>query len=317
MMNTVSDKPSVSVVIPTHNRPHTLPRAIQSVLRQTYRDLEIIVVDDASRTTEAEKIVTEIAANDPRVTYIRRDIGGGAAAARNTGIGVARGSFIAFQDDDDEWLLGKLEQQMRLMLRLGEECLLVAGRLLRYIPGANPKVYEWPTSEDGVWVDPRRFIEGYTAFIQTALIRKSALDAIGAFNPDVPISEDFELALRLLNSGKLATVQNFVTMSYEQAGNSLSNQRALRIVSNLKILQLHRAQLEAYPVAFGILHYEVAVNSVIAGRRWVAIAHWVQALKANPLAFRVYLLMPMLILGSSAALTGIRFSQRIKKALGR
>jgi glycosyltransferase involved in cell wall biosynthesis len=315
---TVSAKtPSVSVVIPTHNRPHTLPRAIHSVLRQSFRDLEVIVVDDASRTLEAGMIVAEIAANDPRITYIRREIGGGAAAARNTGIQAARGAFVAFQDDDDEWLLGKLEQQMALMERLGPECLLVAGRLLRYIPGANPKIYDWPTDKDGIWVDSSRFIEGYTAFIQTALIRKSALDTIGAFNPEVPISEDFELALRLLNCGRLATVPNFVTMSYEQAGNSLSNQRALRIISNLKILELHGAQLAAYPVAFGILHYEVAVNSVIAGKRRVAISHWMQAFKANPTAFRVYLLMPMLILGSSAALAGIRLSQRIKKAMGR
>jgi len=307
--------PKVSVVIPTCNRPHTLPRAIHSVLRQTYRDLEIIVVDDASKTDAAAEVVAKIAAEDPRVSYIRRETGGGAAAARNTGIQAARGELIAFQDDDDEWLLGKLEQQVALIEKLGAECVLVGGHLLRFIVDANPKIYQWPTS-DGTWVDPTHFINGFTAFIQTALIRKSALDAIGAFNAVVPVSEDFELALRLLNYGRLATVQNFVTVSYEQSKTSLSNQRPLRIVSNLKILELHGKQLHAYPVVMGVLHYEIAVNSVICGRRSVAIRHWFAAFRAHPKAFRVYLLMPMLVLGSTAALAGIRFSQRIKKARG-
>jgi glycosyltransferase involved in cell wall biosynthesis len=308
--------PRVSVVIPTHNRPHTLPRAIHSVLEQGFTSLEVIVVDDASRDFAARDVVARIAEQDPRVSYIRRLKGGSAAAARNTGIEAAKGEFVAFQDDDDEWLPGKLEKQIGLMDQLGPECLLVGGRLLRYIPDANPKVYLWPTAADGVWVDPKLFIDGFTAFLQTAVVRKSALDTVQAFNPAVPISEDFELALRLLNRGRLATVNDFVTTSYEQAETSLSNRRPLRIVSNLKIMELHGAQLQQYPVIVSILNYEVAINSVIAGDRRTAIRHWFRAFKANPRAFRVYLLMPMLILGGTAALAGIRLSQRIKKALG-
>lgn len=100
--------PTVSVVIPTYNRAHLVGRAIQSVLNQTYQDFEIIVVDDGS-TDNTEEVVKSF--NDPRIRYIRHDQNRGGSAARNTGIKMARGEYIAFQDSDDEWLPEKLESR--------------------------------------------------------------------------------------------------------------------------------------------------------------------------------------------------------------
>ena len=98
----------VSVIIPTYNRAHVLPRAIESVLKQTYTELELIVVDDAS-TDDTAAVMTAI--TDPRVRYVRKEHGG-AAAARNRGIAEAKGEFIAFQDSDDVWHSDKLEKQL-------------------------------------------------------------------------------------------------------------------------------------------------------------------------------------------------------------
>jgi len=91
--------PTVSVIIPTYNRAHTIGRAIKSVLNQTYQDFEIIVVDDGS-TDNTEEVVKSF--RDKRIRYIQHKKNKGAAAARNTGIKSAKGKYIAFQDSDDD-----------------------------------------------------------------------------------------------------------------------------------------------------------------------------------------------------------------------
>jgi glycosyltransferase involved in cell wall biosynthesis len=102
-------KPTVSVIIPTYNRAHLIGRAIQSVLKQTYQDFEVIVVDDGS-IDNTEEVVKKIQEN--RVYYYKHDKNKGGSAARNTGISLAKGEYIAFQDSDDEWLPEKLEKQI-------------------------------------------------------------------------------------------------------------------------------------------------------------------------------------------------------------
>ena len=96
----IAPAPLVSVVIPTRNRSQLLQRAIESVLRQTYDYLEILVIDDAS-DDDTERVIA--AFGDTRIRYMRHTGGGGAAAARNVGIRAATGSVIGFLDDDDEW----------------------------------------------------------------------------------------------------------------------------------------------------------------------------------------------------------------------
>lgn len=103
--------PMVSVVITTYNRANMVRRAIQSVLSQTYKDFELIVVDDCSNDNTEEVVE---AFHDPRLRYIRHDQNRGLSAARNTGIKELRGKYVAFLDDDDEWKAEKLERQIEL-----------------------------------------------------------------------------------------------------------------------------------------------------------------------------------------------------------
>lgn len=317
-MSISADKaPRVSIVVPTHNRPHTLARALESVLRQDFRDLELIVVDDASADDRPRRVVEAIAANDARVIFIRREQGGGASAARNTGLRIARGEFVAFQDDDDEWLAGKLSSQVTLMDQLGTDCVIVGGSLLRYYPPPTlPKIYRWPLAGDGPWVESTTFIEEYSAFLQTSMMRRAPVMALGGFDESIKTTEDFELCLRMMDHGRIAALHEVVTMSYEQAG-SLSNQRSLRMHSNLRIVELHGEQLRHYPRALGIAHYEIALNNQLAGSRVMAFRHWWQALRWDPRAYRVYMLFPMLFLGPRVTAWGVGLMQKVKRLLGR
>ena len=104
------EAPRVSVVIPTYNRAGCLPRAIDSVLAQTFDDYEIIVIDDGSSDNTSEVL----AAYGDRVCVVKQ-VNQGVSAARNHGIRVARGEFVAFLDSDDEWLPRKLEAQVQYL----------------------------------------------------------------------------------------------------------------------------------------------------------------------------------------------------------
>jgi glycosyltransferase involved in cell wall biosynthesis len=110
----MSLEPQLSVIIPTHDRAGRLRKAIESVRSQTLADLEVIVVDDAS-SDETSALVDAAAASDERIRALRLAHPSGAPAARNAGIQASRGDFIAFLDDDDEWLPGKSRAQIELL----------------------------------------------------------------------------------------------------------------------------------------------------------------------------------------------------------
>ena len=109
-----SDKPLVSVVMPAYNAARFLRQAVDSVLAQTYGNLELIIVDDCS-TDDTLQIMQEYAARDSRVRVIAGEENQGVARVRNRGIQAARGAYIALLDSDDVWVETKLEKQIRLM----------------------------------------------------------------------------------------------------------------------------------------------------------------------------------------------------------
>ena len=106
------DSPKVSVIITTYNRAELLPRAVNSVLTQTFDDYEIIIVDDCS-TDHTQEVIQRM--NDPRVRSFKHEVNRGAAAARNTGISNAIGEYIAFLDDDDECTPNRLADQTAIL----------------------------------------------------------------------------------------------------------------------------------------------------------------------------------------------------------
>ena len=115
MVTPVKKLPLVSVIIPTYNRPHTIERAIRSVYSQSYSNIEIVVVDDNAKNLNARKKTSEIMKKYPRVKYIKNQKNVGGAESRNIGIRTAKGKYVAFLDDDDEFLPSKISRQVALM----------------------------------------------------------------------------------------------------------------------------------------------------------------------------------------------------------
>ena len=129
----------ISVIIPTYNRAHLIKRSVDSVLNQTYKNLELIIVDDGS-TDNTKEIIDSI--NDNRIVYVKQE-NQGASAARNTGIDLAKGRYISFQDSDDVWLLDKLEVQIQRLKENNADVVFgkkfVFGNLRRRIEPKQPK----------------------------------------------------------------------------------------------------------------------------------------------------------------------------------
>lgn len=132
---------TVSVIIPSYNRAHLIEKSVRSVLAQTYKNLEVIVVDDAS-TDNTEATVRSI--SDSRVKYVRLAKNSGACAARNEGIRLASGAYIAFNDSDDQWTAEKVRRQLDFLVEhkadvviCKMECMDADGSFLHFFPNKN------------------------------------------------------------------------------------------------------------------------------------------------------------------------------------
>lgn len=138
MTTPVTSGPFVSAVIPTHKRSDTLPRAVQSALSQTYREIEVVVVIDGP-DAETTQVLGQI--NDPRMRIVQLDSNLGAGVARNAGVSATRGEWIAFLDDDDEWLPDKIERQVTMLTSVSCNDPIIS---CRFIARTRSGEYIWP-----------------------------------------------------------------------------------------------------------------------------------------------------------------------------
>lgn len=206
--------PEVSVIIPAYNRAHCINRAMQSVRSQTFKDMEIIVVNDGS-TDNTEEIVMSIP--DERIRYIHCETNRGPGAARNEGLKAARGKYIAFLDSDDEWLPEKIEKQVTLMESLSEDW-GICYTSWHIIKDGSTKITSIPkpVKNDNLL---RHFAFGKSSFhIPTLIIRKACIDHVGHFDERLWRWEDRELLLRIFKLYKMAVISEPLVVIHMTTG---------------------------------------------------------------------------------------------------
>jgi len=225
--------PAVSVIIPTYNRAHLLGRSIHSVLGQTYKDFELIVVDDGS-TDNTEEVMSNF--SDDRIRYIRRMKNEGASVARNTGIEIARGEYIAFQDSDDEWLPEKLEKQVTILEKAPPEVGVVYTGLHRL--KNNRKVFN-PSSN----ITPKEgdvsvsLLKGNFVSPQTMLIKRECLEKAGIFDERFHRMQGWDFNLRVSRYYHFRCIDEPLVISYFQTDSISANQDAFITALELILLK--------------------------------------------------------------------------------
>ncbi|MCO6049120.1 glycosyltransferase family 2 protein [Mesorhizobium sp. RP14(2022)] len=271
----------VSVILPTYNRSDSLCRAAKSVLDQSYADLELIVVDDAS-TENIEAVVRQW--NDERVRLVRRAANGGAAAARNTGLAHAKGRFIAFQDSDDIWLPGKLDRQMKLLATLPPSVGAVTGSKLLYRSGNRqrrvlPQVSVEPAPENAISLECdqlEHLLWENRLSVQNALFRRDCYPCDEWFDPRAKANEDWDFAVRLARRTKIFEHLEPVVLAFASADSvSSSNRRqhigAVRLMKKNKDLKPRFPQHFSYN-EFYLGRFLAATGKPRLGFRFVAAA---------------------------------------------
>lgn len=177
----------ISVVIPTYNRCRLIERAIRSVLAQTYKNVEIIVVDDGS-TDDTEEVVKRIESD--ALIYIKQD-NAGACVARNRGIEEASGELIAFLDSDDEWFPEKLEKQLKHMVTQNDEISVCNYTIEKE---GNRKIAIPEQHSDYFSID--ELLDCNYITTGSILVTKSFIEKVEKFDVSMPRYQDWELVLR-------------------------------------------------------------------------------------------------------------------------
>ena len=206
MPESVSNKPLVSVVIPTYNRTTQTFAAVESVLAQTYPYVEVIVVDDGSRDGSAEvveRFASEKAKSGHRVLFVTQP-NQGASVARNTGIAKAQGEYVAFLDSDDIWLPEKVEWQLKALEEFKNEsnaCFTDANLVNNSGMSRSSFELHGRHYRDVIGVDrsaAESLAESFSGFwVSSLLARTDTVRRIGGFRQDISFVEDRDLHFRL------------------------------------------------------------------------------------------------------------------------
>ena len=306
--------PTVSVIIPTYNRAHLMGRSIQSVLNQTYQDFELIIVDDGS-TDNTDDIIKEFQKKDGRIKYIRHEKNKGGSAARNTGIKAARGEYVAFQDSDDEWLLEKLEKQMRIFKDVSAEVGIVYTDMWR-ICGGEKTYWHSPVikPKDGIVYNQAldRFMELGTGIgIQSAIIRRKCFNIVGMFDEAFHRFIDLELFIRLSKYYHFYHINEPLVNYYNTENGISSNNGAL---------------IEAYELIFkkysnnivknrkSLAKYQYLVGNILCqnDKMTQGRAYLLKAVKLYPLNIKYLVAAFVSLFGESAYRKVVRLKRRMK-----
>lgn len=194
--------PEVSVVIPVHNGAAFVSKAITSVLGQTFRDFDLLVIDDGS-TDETASVVNSF--DDTRLRYFHQE-NRGISPTRNVGIKRSSGRWVAFLDCDDFWFPTKLEAQLAVARTRPNAGMIYCSAELRTANGEVLRHY--PATVEGRPLDQLLIGNCISGSASSAMLRRDILDQIGYFDEQLPVCEDWELWLRAARATDFAKVDD-------------------------------------------------------------------------------------------------------------
>lgn len=248
--------PKVSVVIPTCNRPYLIKRTLDSVLKQSFQDFEIIVVDDGIKESAEEAVKSY---NDARIKYIKHEVNKGGGAARNTGIKNAIGEYIAFLDDDDEWALEKLEKQVKAFETCENKVAVVfCGVRILYDEGKIEKIVL--PNESGIVNPFNRILHKCYIWTSAMMAKRSCLEE-EKFDVAFTKNQEWDLQLRLAKKYNFYAINDhLVTLNVQGEGEHMGG---LKNIDNIirgfeRLVEKHKTDYEKQPKSLALRYFQIA-----------------------------------------------------------
>lgn len=248
----------VSCILTTYNRSYVLKRSLNSIINQTYKNLEILVIDDCSsdNTKEIVKIY-----NDSRIKYIRHNLNKGLAQARNTGMENSTGEFMAFLDDDDEWLPHKLKEQLKVFQNSELKNLGMVMCGMRRINGLNVK--EQKEVLRGNLMNKMLIDQPFVGNGSCALIKKDIYQKYGGFDVRYKRGIDGYYFCKISKNYEIDFCDQILVNYYEDIFDRISNYQNLdkikeALKSNFLIFEENKNIIERYPNKKARLNLRIA-----------------------------------------------------------
>ena len=276
----INKQPLVSVIIPTHNRAEMLNRAVNSVLAQTMKDFELIVVSDGS-TDNTQEVLEKI--KDQRVCFLKHESEKGAAAARNTGIQASRGRYIAFLDDDDEWLPTKLEHQVLVIQNAQREVGLVY-HWMEYVRDGCVLETRKPTLRG--YIFPEMLDKQAITNSSTLLLKREVLDIVYGFDETLWRGNDGDFIRRVTKHFHVDYVPEVLCKVYVGHNDRISTNNKQGIRNRLagvkKWLEKFESDFAKYPEKKAKILLAIAKDHMELGEIKNAFLFVKEAIRACP-----------------------------------
>ena len=280
----------VSVIIPVYNRLELLPRTLRSVLNQTHKNLEIIIVDDGS-VEDVKKMLDRF--NDDRIYYIKHNINKGVAVSWNTGIKSARGKYLTFLGSDDEWFESKVEKQIIDLSERGNEY-RVSYCLSEIYSDVELRVLEQRTFDlEGNIL--HQLLCGCVIGLNSLMISREDVIRVGEFDERLKMHSDWDYLIRLASRYYFSCVREILNRDHWHKCAQITKNSTLVPEFNWIIYENNRALFEADRKAKGAFFLKLAFYEGLRGKKLEAVKSIVRSITADPFRADPYFAFILLV----------------------
>ncbi len=301
--------PSVSVIIPAYNQANFIDKAIESVLRQTYKDFELIIINDGSKDN-TEEIIKNY--SDFRIRYICHKKNLGISEARNSGIRASRGKYIALLDSDDEFLPEKLDMQVKLLRNESSDVGVVCA-------------WSFNVDENGNYISkrglPRK--EGYIfedllsknyISVPTLLIRRECFEKVGLFDSSLDVQEDWDMWIRIAKYYKFSLIK--IPLAKRRIHpNRLSYDLEKKVVTAKRIIKKNINELKIRRNIHSKHYFYIGLRYCYMGKTRIGRRYFCKAISLYPFYIRYYILIFVSLSGSKCFLCFLNIIRFLKNKI--
>lgn len=302
--------PKISIIIPTYNAEKFLRRTIESVLRQTYHNWEMLIIDDCS-SDNTRKIGDEFVKNDSRVKYVALDKNsGGPAHPKNVGIELSSGRLIAFLDHDDEWFPEKLEKQVNYLGTTGLQFVTCDSAII--VSERKIGTYTTPVFQNIGEMQENMLVGNYVHSCSSVLFNREVFDSVGFFDERLKWSDDHDFYLRVLQRGYSIGVLSESLFNWHSQRNSAGKTLSFaKKAAELEyFLNKHRDVYSQNEYARALLLRHLGTEFVLGGQSTKGRSFYRVLMKDDFRLFVVFLFL-LSFLGSPI----FRFALRMRRKL--